>query len=84
MKILMFNTQPDEIEDFEAIADELNVQIDYINEALTLDNVDKTKDYDAITIQQHGALSGDSLYKRLAEMESNKYHYVVLDTKLSI
>ena len=67
MKILMFNTQPYEIEDFEAIADELNVQIDHINEALTLDNVDKTKDYDAITIQQHGALSGDSLYKRLAE-----------------
>ncbi|KPN80948.1 D-lactate dehydrogenase [Apilactobacillus kunkeei] len=86
MKVLMFNAQPYEIKIFEKIADELNVQIDHTSEALTIDNVDKTKDYDAITIQQHGNLEGEELYKRLAEngikqisLRSTGYEIIDLD-----
>ncbi|CAI2603666.1 D-lactate dehydrogenase [Apilactobacillus kunkeei] len=86
MKLLMFNTQPYEIETFEKIADDLNVEIDCIEDGLSLDNVDKTKDYDAITIQQHGNLEGDELYKRLAEngikqisLRSTGYEIIDLD-----
>ncbi|MCT6859458.1 MAG: D-2-hydroxyacid dehydrogenase, partial [Apilactobacillus sp.] len=86
MKVLMFNTQPYELETFAKIADELNVQIDHTTEALTIDNVDKTKDYDAITIQQHGDLEGEDLYKRLAEngikqisLRSTGYEIIDLD-----
>ncbi|WKN29271.1 D-2-hydroxyacid dehydrogenase [Apilactobacillus kunkeei] len=86
MKLLMFNTQPYEIETFEKIADDLNVQIDCTEDGLSLDNVDKTKDYDAITIQQHGNLEGEELYKRLAEngikqisLRSTGYEIIDLD-----
>ncbi|MCX8743467.1 D-2-hydroxyacid dehydrogenase [Lactobacillus sp. B3795] len=86
MKILMFNTQPYEVETFAKIADDLKVQIDWTEEGLSLDNVDKTKDYDAITIQQHGNLEGEDLYKRLAEngikqisLRSTGYEIIDLD-----
>ncbi|KPN83734.1 D-lactate dehydrogenase [Apilactobacillus kunkeei] len=86
MKLLMFNTQPYEVETFEKIADDLKVQIDWTEERLSLDNVDKTKDYDAITIQQHGNLEGEDLYKRLAEngikqisLRSTGYEIIDLD-----
>lgn len=82
----MFNTQPYEIKTFEKIADELDVQIDHTAETLTIDNVDMTKDYDAITVQQHGELAGDDLYKRLAEngikqisLRSTGYEIIDLD-----
>lgn len=82
----MFNTQPYEVETFAKIADDLKVQIDWTEEGLSLDNVDKTKDYDAITIQQHGNLEGEDLYKRLAEngikqisLRSTGYEIIDLD-----
>ncbi|KOY77651.1 D-lactate dehydrogenase [Apilactobacillus kunkeei] len=86
MKLLMFNTQPYEVETFEKISDDLKVEIDWTEEGLSLDNVDKTKDYDAITIQQHGNLEGEDLYKRLAEngikqisLRSTGYEIIDLD-----
>ncbi|KOY79841.1 D-2-hydroxyacid dehydrogenase [Apilactobacillus kunkeei] len=86
MKLLMFNTQPYEVETFEKIANDLKVEIDWTEEGLSLDNVDKTKDYDAITIQQHGNLEGEDLYKRLAEngikqisLRSTGYEIIDLD-----
>lgn len=82
----MFNTQPYEVETFEKIANDLKVEIDWTEEGLSLDNVDKTKDYDAITIQQHGNLEGEDLYKRLAEngikqisLRSTGYEIIDLD-----
>ncbi|KOY76646.1 D-lactate dehydrogenase [Apilactobacillus kunkeei] len=86
MKLLMFNTQPYEVETFAKIANDLKVEIDWTEEGLSLDNVDKTKDYDAITIQQHGNLEGEDLYKRLAEngikqisLRSTGYEIIDLD-----
>ena len=86
MKLLMFNTQPYEVETFAKIANDLKVEIDWTEEGLSLDNVDKTKDYDAITIQQHGDLEGEDLYKRLAEngikqisLRSTGYEIIDLD-----
>ena len=82
----MFNTQPYEVETFAKIANDLKVEIDWTEEGLSLDNVDKTKDYDAITIQQHGNLEGEDLYKRLAEngikqisLRSTGYEIIDLD-----
>ena len=88
MKLLMFNTQPYEVETFEKIAKDLNVQIDHTNDALTIDNVDKTKDYDAITVQQHGELAGEEVYKRLAEngikqISLRSTGYEIIDLKLA-
>ena len=53
-KILCFNANEERIPFITEWSEKHNIQVDYVSEFLTLENVDMVKDYDGITVAQVG------------------------------
>ncbi|MHA8263380.1 D-2-hydroxyacid dehydrogenase [Lactobacillaceae bacterium Melli_B3] len=68
MKILMFGTRLDELPATKEWADANHVQVDTTEEQLSINNVDKAKDYDGISVLQLEPLEDPKVYEKLGQL----------------
>lgn len=70
-KILCFNANEERIPFITEWSEKHNIQVDYVSEFLTLENVDMVKDYDGITVAQVGEFDS-RLYPELKKRGINQ------------
>ncbi len=63
MKITAFEVRPDELPYFKELSDSMDLEIEYVHENLTIDNIESLKGSDGITVLGHSHINREILEK---------------------